>query len=346
MTGAGRTVLLAVALSGSAIVSAQQVISVRAGLIRYTEGTVRLGGRAIEPQPPRFAEIGDGRTLTTGAGRAEILLTPGAVLRLGPDSSIRMLSSALTGTRVEILSGSAMVEVEDLFRENAIDLIYRGADIAVEKRGLYRLDAGPGRWRVYRGQAMVTSPGRTVRVRKGQQTELPGAQAVEKFDSKLADAFDRWSARRALAPWKPPPPGGSKELTQIWFPPGIEVPLRVLDEIDAATAAMGDPVRAGLAADLNWNGHLLVPKGTPAMGWISRVEREGSCAVLGVVFSGFDADNLDAPLRLHFERASGIRVRLRSAPEAPSAKPHEGLLVLPPGELRLEPGAVITWWRT
>ena len=51
--------------------------------------------------------------LSTGQGRAEILLTPGVFLRVGENTSIKMLDNRLLSTRVEFLSGSAIVESDD-----------------------------------------------------------------------------------------------------------------------------------------------------------------------------------------------------------------------------------------
>ncbi len=52
-----------------------------------------------------------GQTLATEDARAEVLLTPGVFLRLGSHSSFKMVSNLLSDTRLEVLSGTAIVEV-------------------------------------------------------------------------------------------------------------------------------------------------------------------------------------------------------------------------------------------
>ena len=97
--------------SGAVCVSAQAVISTHSGVVHYFEGAVFLSGQPLEARLGRFASMADGAELRTVQGRAEVLLTPGVLLRLDQNGSIRMLSNSLADTRVELLSGSAMVLV-------------------------------------------------------------------------------------------------------------------------------------------------------------------------------------------------------------------------------------------
>jgi hypothetical protein len=43
-----------------------------------------------------------GESLTTGNGKAEVLLTPGVFLRVGSDSLVKMISPSLTNTDVSL----------------------------------------------------------------------------------------------------------------------------------------------------------------------------------------------------------------------------------------------------
>src|SRR5580692_8267320 len=93
------------ALAGWGPVSAQTVISTHSGVLYFFEGTVTLAGERLEQKFGRFPDLGEGRELRTGQGRAEVLLTPGVFLRIGENSAIRMLSDQLADTRVELLDG-------------------------------------------------------------------------------------------------------------------------------------------------------------------------------------------------------------------------------------------------
>src|SRR5579864_3030907 len=102
---------LSVLVAGSAFAQ-QYVISAHSGVVQYVEGTAYINDNQVDPKFGQFPDIKENQVLRTEEGRAEILLTPGAFLRLSENSSIRMVSNKLTDTRIEILTGSAMVECD------------------------------------------------------------------------------------------------------------------------------------------------------------------------------------------------------------------------------------------
>ncbi|HTW67255.1 MAG TPA: hypothetical protein VME17_21695 [Bryobacteraceae bacterium] len=177
--------------------SAQYVISAHSGVVQYVEGRAYLDNQPVDPKFGQFPAIKNNQEFRTGAGRAEILLTPGVFLRLGEDSSIRMLSNSLTDTRVEMLAGSAMVECDDVPKDNSIETVYKGNVVRFEKQGLYRIDAEPARLRVYEGEAVVTDASGNLTVRSGKATNLDGVLQAENFDRKNTDSLYNWSDRRA-----------------------------------------------------------------------------------------------------------------------------------------------------
>jgi hypothetical protein len=182
----------------SAAAWGQAVISAHSGVIHYIEGQVTVEGAAIHPKSTEFPDIKPDQTLATGDGRAEILLTPGVFLRLPENSSVRMVSNSLTDTRIETVSGSALIEVGQLLRNNAVAAQVRGVEIALPKQGLYRIDAEPARLRVYDGEARVTSGAGSISVKRGREIALDAPTLETRaFDAKSTDAFYRWSARRS-----------------------------------------------------------------------------------------------------------------------------------------------------
>ncbi len=195
----GRTPLaLAMILSGS--VWAQNVISAHSGTIHYKEGQVEVDGQPVDQNTDKgqFGEVKAGQTLTVKDGQAEILLTPGVFLRVAENSSITMLSDKLTDTRVQVQSGTVMVEVGALLQDNAITLKFHDAEIALTKKGLYRVDSDPARLRVYDGEArvLVASDADPVMVHKGHELEFGEKLEAKAFDTKQTDAFYNWCARR------------------------------------------------------------------------------------------------------------------------------------------------------
>jgi hypothetical protein len=188
---------LGVLVAGSAC--AQSVISTHSGVVQYLEGRAYLGDKPVEPKYGQFPDIKENQEFRTEDGRAEILLTPGVFLRLGENSAIRMLSTRLTDTRVEVLSGSAMLESNEIPKDNAIELVFKNDSIRLQKQGLYRVDTEPARFQVFEGEAVVTDPSGQLTLKSGKQTNLAGVLMAENFDRKAddQDALYRWSDRRA-----------------------------------------------------------------------------------------------------------------------------------------------------
>jgi hypothetical protein len=193
---AGCAAILAMSLAPRA--SAQSVISAHSGVIHYIEGDVSVDGAPVHPKFAEFPDVKAGQLVATADGRAEILLTPGVFLRIAENSSVRMLSNALADTRLEVVSGSALVEVGELLEHNAISFDSSGTHMELAKKGLFRIDASPASLRVYEGQARVTAGSESLIARKGHQIDLDSAKLADaRFETKDTDAFYRWSSRRA-----------------------------------------------------------------------------------------------------------------------------------------------------
>ena len=58
----------------------QVAISARPGLLLYAEGQVFLGEDQVEFEPVQFATLNSGQRFRVGDGRAELLLSPRALL--------------------------------------------------------------------------------------------------------------------------------------------------------------------------------------------------------------------------------------------------------------------------
>jgi hypothetical protein len=194
-----RLASLILALGGvGGICYGQQVLSAQSGTVHYSEGPVYVDGREIHPKNGQFATLRPGEELRTEAGRAEVLLTPGAFLRVSDHSAVRMIDSRLSNTLIEVLEGSVIVECDALLKDNAIALLYAGNTIRLEKHGLYRVDTVPAELRVYDGVAVVESASGQLTLKRGKETALNGLLLAEKFDRKRGDSFDLWDANRSV----------------------------------------------------------------------------------------------------------------------------------------------------
>jgi len=191
----GVTASAAVAIS---VASAQTVISAKSGLIHYVEGRAYLGDQQIESKFGEFADLKENAQLRTEEGRAEVLLTPGVFLRVGDNTAIRMVTNRLIDTRVEFLSGSALVEADELIKDNGVTIVYKDYAIQLEKKGMYRFDSDPPAVRVYDGQAMVLFNGKSEEIKTNHMLEMNGELKIARFDKdKSTDELYLWSRDRS-----------------------------------------------------------------------------------------------------------------------------------------------------
>jgi len=177
------------------------VVSTHSGVIYFFVGSAFLGDERLEQKFGRFPDIGEGRDLRTTLGRAEVLLTPGVFLRLDENSSIRLLSSRFSDTQVELLGGSAILEVTDTAPDTAVTLIYQSWRVRVPQKGVYRIDTEPARIRVYKGEVEVATDGRTetVAVREGEVLPLAAVLVAEPSTTFGNDDFKYWAMSRSQA---------------------------------------------------------------------------------------------------------------------------------------------------
>jgi FecR protein len=195
--------LLAVALLFQLLPHAfgQSVISARSGLVNFFEGVVFLDGQPLERKPGMFARLREGSTLGTQSGRAEVLLTPDTYLRIGEDSSIRMVSGDIDDTQVELLSGSAILDSSQAPDGEFVNVIFKNTTIRILKPGNYRLDAETAQLRVYAGEAEVVrdndaGKGNPVKIEASQLMPLDGAPVVKRFTPGSDGLLDIWSEER------------------------------------------------------------------------------------------------------------------------------------------------------
>jgi len=175
---------------------AQPVISAKSGVVSYVIGRVLVDGQELKSSETKVTEIKENGVLRTEEGRAEVLLTLGSFLRTGDNSSFKMLSTRLIDTRLDLVSGTHILEVADIPKDNNLTLAMKDVMVVVTKKGLYRFDVEQSRIKVFDGVLGVTRNGQSVLVGSGKMMNTETA-SVEKFDKETTDAMDRWAKRRA-----------------------------------------------------------------------------------------------------------------------------------------------------
>jgi len=176
----------------------QSVISVRSGLVNFFEGSVFLDSQPLQDKFGTFPSIKEGSTLRTEQGRAEILLTPGVFLRLDQNSAIRMVSVALTDTRVEFLKGSAILDSMDAQPGNSPVLVYWASEVRFPKPGVYRFDSEPAPLlEVYSGEAEVKHDEKTSPIDSSSEFFFLAGTETNKYGEGNFDAFYDWAKDRS-----------------------------------------------------------------------------------------------------------------------------------------------------
>jgi hypothetical protein len=168
------------------------------GSLNYVEGQVSLDGRPLDNKSVGSAQLGMNQVLATGQGKAEILLSPGAFLRIGNNSSVRMVSPDLINTQVELQHGEAMLEVTAIYKENNLTVREDGALAKITKRGLYEFNADAQTVAVYDGEAQVWRNDQQIKLKKGRETSLAAPRLrASKFDRNAQDQLYAWSNLRS-----------------------------------------------------------------------------------------------------------------------------------------------------
>jgi hypothetical protein len=189
----------------AAVGYSQSVTSAHSGTLHYFDGDVSIDGTPVESRVGRFSEIREQSVLRTAQGRAEVLLTPGVFLRVGENTAIKMLDNRLLSTRVEILSGTAIVESDDpqmSIKDSPVSLIYKDYEIRLVKHGLVEIVSDPAEMRVYKGEAVVniangTTANDRATVKEGRLLPFSAALVTEAFNDKVGDDLYIWARDRS-----------------------------------------------------------------------------------------------------------------------------------------------------
>ena len=198
------TCLAALLFGSMTIASAQYVVSAKAGLVNYVERRVTIShidGGTERAKVGVQLENGD---VVDAQGRLEILLNPGATLRLEKGSTLRVIETDFEKMQFELESGAALIEAtKDMGPKRGIglEISTKEATLVVEKYGLYEITALNGSTvvMVHKGNGDVKVAGQqTIDLKGGRQITINGSAVAEaKIDKKSNSDFEMWGQERA-----------------------------------------------------------------------------------------------------------------------------------------------------
>lgn len=199
------TLAAIVLLAGASPAAANTTSMAVPGTVNYVEGQVALNGQSLPAKLDHNNSplLETNQLLDTGQGKVEMLLTPGVYFRLGDNSEARMVSPGLADTRVELVKGEAMLEVDQLYKENDLSVLMGNSTTRIDKEGLYDFRTAPAAVRVIDGKATVFEDDAHVSVKKGHEVLVAdGAPLKGESMNKEAqmaiesDPLYRWSDLR------------------------------------------------------------------------------------------------------------------------------------------------------
>ncbi|HZQ54308.1 MAG TPA: hypothetical protein VFB14_19055 [Bryobacteraceae bacterium] len=185
-------------VTGTLAFSQPNFISARPGRVNYFEGDAFLNQQRLTREMLGKPFLNPNDTVSTYNGKAEILLTPGVFLRIGDNSEVQAKALSLIDVQIELHRGEAMIEVDQLTKDNSIRMFVDGSSALIKKPGLYRFIATqPASMAVISGKLEVSDNGRNIGLGKGNEVLLAQSPQKQHFDRKKEDDLYAWSNERA-----------------------------------------------------------------------------------------------------------------------------------------------------
>jgi len=202
-------VAVALVLSTALVASAQTrdkfVISAQAGGVNAISG--RTETRSAPSADWQLLNVTDdlraGDFVRTGGdGMVEMLLNPGAYLRVAENSEFQLTNNTLESLEIKLLRGTGIIEATGSEEtELAINITTPHAKMVIVRRGLYRVNVVPGNTTeliVRKGRVLLADS--HTRINSGNKVVFNSTSfSVAKLRSadKQKDAFESWSKQRA-----------------------------------------------------------------------------------------------------------------------------------------------------
>jgi hypothetical protein len=206
-----RLSLVAVGLVFSAVLAVSGQNREKFGISAKAGGVNAISGRAEMRSSPsadwQLLNVTDdlraGDDVRTGRdGLVEMLLNPGAYLRVAENSEFHLTNTTLEALEIKLASGTAIIEAtgsDDT--ELAINITTPHARMVIVKRGLYRVNVLPGN-----ATELIVRKGRVLladthtRIKSGNKVIFNSTTfSVAKLEGadKKKDSFEGWSKERA-----------------------------------------------------------------------------------------------------------------------------------------------------
>lgn len=164
------------------------------GTLNAVTGEVSIDGVPLNPISAVRATMEGGRIIRTGEGMAEILLSPGSLLRLGKASELKLAMAGTPGIKAELRRGEALLEVLDAGAPLAME--QSGVTATVGKPGLYEFNQKRSLIAVYAGEARLNKEGKQLVANAGFAVRTRGFR-VSRASPDPGGGLFLWSRSRS-----------------------------------------------------------------------------------------------------------------------------------------------------
>ncbi len=185
---------------------AQSTYGAVPGTLNFVQGQANIDGQPIQTNTDSSGNalhLHAGETLATAHGTADILLAPGALLRIGNDSTVQVIAEDATRAEVRLEQGIANVSVNVVGHDHLLLVDLQNGQTQMLSRGLYTFNTATNTVRVFNGEADIfrdsdtNSDVKPVKLKEGHELILGG-------DRAKPASFDRELADNDLLPWTGP----------------------------------------------------------------------------------------------------------------------------------------------
>lgn len=194
-----------------ATLAAQSTNGAVPGTISFVQGQANVDGQPLHSDSTSMRQLRSGETIATANGSADILLAPGALLRLGHDTTVQMVTADPGRSEIQLEQGLINLSINTVRHDDLLLVDLPHGQTQMLSRGLYSFNSADSTIRVFNGEADVF-PGadtrsdiKPVKLKEGHEIVLGGDRAKPaKFDREFAEAdLVPWSglqeSRSALA---------------------------------------------------------------------------------------------------------------------------------------------------
>lgn len=164
-------------------------------VVTAATGPVVIDDTTLMAQAVGVWRVETGSTVETKGGFAELEVSEGVWVRLGPESALRTIEQSTEVVDLEVLKGLVTLDAVRNLGVNEIRVRLGEATLVATRKGEYLIDAQSKSLGVLKGRAEVRRDGESIPL-KSKRAVLDGDSAAQKLAIESAAALHKWRKER------------------------------------------------------------------------------------------------------------------------------------------------------